>query len=209
MENDSVGLLIKEAAEWRLIGLLLECPVGDWRKNVRGLADEVADPKLKQAAEFAETQAGEGLYHAIFGPGGPAPAREISYRDWVQPGYLLSELSAYYEAFSYTPETREVPDHVAVEAGFVAYLRMKEAFAVMRGDIDGAEVTAKASRTFIDDHLSKISQRIALSLSESEIDYLVLASDALFSRVGPDKEESRKRTLPVLTDPDDEVTCAF
>ncbi len=210
MRNESkVNELLREATEWRLIGLFFECPEGEWKTNVEGLAGEVADDNLRKAAEFSKAQAGEGLYHAIFGPGGPAPAREISYRDWVQPGYLLSELSAYYDAFSYSPATIEIPDHIAVEAGFISYLRMKEAFALMRGDEEGAEVTASASRKFIDEHLSKISERMAKSLAESEIDYLVLASDALFRRVGPDRDARVKKILPVLSNPDEEVECSM
>lgn len=207
--RNNVNELLNESAEWRLIGLLFECPAGDWKREVRGLAGEVSDERLKKAAEFAETQAGEGLYHAIFGPGGPAPAREISYRDWVQPGYLLSELSAYYEAFSYSPTTAEVPDHIAVESGFVAFLKMKEAFALMREDGENADVTATASRKFIEEHLSKVSERMAKSLAESEIDYLVLASDALFRRVGPDNDAKMKKILPVLSNPDEEVSCSM
>ncbi len=210
MSNQNrVNQLISEAAEWRMISLLFECPVGEWHRDVEGLAGEVADPDLRKAAEWARSQAGEGLYHAIFGPGGPAPAREISYRDWVQPGYLLSELSAYYQAFAYSPKTGEVPDHVAVEAGFVAYLKMKEAFALMCGEKENAELTSKAAQTFLDDHLAKMSEQIAKSLSESEIDYLAIASETLFRRVGPDKDKKHSRVLPVLSDPDAEIDCAF
>lgn len=207
-DENSVNELLEQAAEWRLIGLLLECPTGDWSETVRGLAAEVADGDLKKAADLAGSQAGEGLYHAIFGPGGPAPAREISYRDWVQPGYLLSELSAYYDAFSYRPAIREVPDHIAVEAGFVSYLKMKEAFAIVRGDRESAEVTAGASAAFIDEHLSKMAERLARSLAESEIGYLVFATGALFRRVGPDKDKTVHRALPVLADPEAEIECA-
>ncbi len=200
--------LLREAAEWRLISLLFECPVGDWKKQVGELAAEVADEKLAKAGEFAQEQAGEGLYHAIFGPGGPAPAREISYRDWVQPGYLLSELSAYYDAFSYRPEIPEVPDHIAVETGFVAYLKMKQAFALVCGSDENAEITKKAIGTFVDEHLAKMTERIAGQLSESDIDYLALAAGALLDRVGVDKDRRVRQILPVLADPDDEVTCS-
>jgi nitrate reductase assembly molybdenum cofactor insertion protein NarJ len=206
-ENTTIDLL-NEAAEWRMISLLFECPVGDWIQNVRKLAGEVADPELKKAAEFAETQAGEGLYHAIFGPGGPAPAREISYRDWVQPGYLLSELAAFYDAFSYRPESQEVPDHIAVETGFIAYLKMKEAYARECENQENVEITSGASKTFIDEHLTKVSERIATTLAASEIDYLQLASAALFNRVGVDKDNKIRQILPVLSDPEAEIECA-
>lgn len=115
-----------EAAEWRLISLFFDCPTGDWFDQVDALGKQVYDKRLKRAAKFARKQASEGMFHSIFGPGGPAPGREVSYRGWVQPGYLLSELASCYNAFSYKPMTAEVPDHVSVETGFVAYLRLKE-----------------------------------------------------------------------------------
>lgn len=190
--------LLKEAAKWRLLSLFFECPGGDWFAQVTDLAAEVDDVELKQAAEYARKEAGEGLYHAIFGPGGPAPPREVTYRSWVQPGYLLSELSSFYNAFSYEPKTHETPDHIAVETGFVAYLRLKELYALECGDTENAEITAKASQTFLDDHLSKYAEKIAKLLAASQIEYLELAGRALFNNVGLDKDEGKQIYLPVL-----------
>lgn len=195
--------LLNEAAEWRLISLLFDCPVGNWQEDVKSLAKIVTDSQLLKAAEFSKTQASEGLYHSIFGPGGPAPAREVTYRSWVQPGYLLSELSAYYKAFSYQPQTPETPDHIAVETGFMAYLKLKEAFADESGDSENAEITANAAKTFNDEHLAKFTEQIAKSLATSRIDYLELASKALLKRVGKDKDKKIRQILPVLGEEDD------
>lgn len=194
--------LLREATEWRLTGLLFECPVGDWKHEVKNLAGEISDFQLISAAEFARVEAGEGLYHSIFGPGGPAPGREVSYRGWVQPGYLLSELSSFYDAFSYEPATSEVFDHVSVETGFIAYLRLKEFYALECGDNESAEITNKASATFIDNHLSKFAQKLSKLLAVSGIEYLNLAGSALFARVGPDKDKSKQIFLPVLEEDD-------
>lgn len=190
--------LLAEAAEWRLISLLFDCPSNDWLKQVADLATPVADKKLKRAAKAAQREASEGLFHSIFGPGGPAPGREVSYRGWVQPGYMLAELNSFYEAFSYKPITNEVPDHVAVETGFIAYLRLKELFALENGDNESADVTSRASITFVDDHISKYAQRLSKLLAASGINYLKLAGAALFDRVGPDREKSKQIFLPVL-----------
>ncbi len=192
-----------EAAEWRLISLLFDCPAGDWFEQVSRLGRQVLDKKLKRAARAAQKHASEGLFHSIFGPGGPAPGREVSYRGWVQPGYLLSELSSFYDAFSYKPTTREVPDHVAVETGFIAYLRLKQLYALECGDSENLEITADASRTFINDHLSKYAETLAKLLAASGIDYLVLAGSALFDRVGRDKDKSKQVYLPVLEQEDE------
>lgn len=195
--------LLHEAAEWRMISLLFECPVGDWQEKVKNLADEISDAELKAAAEFAQTQAGEGLYHSIFGPGGPAPAREVTYRSWVQPGYLLSELSAFYNVFSYQPTLKESPDHIAVETGFMAYLKLKEAFAEECGNAENSEITAKAAKNFNDEHLAKFTEQITKTLASSDIEYLALASAALLKRVGKDKDKQNRQILPILGETED------
>jgi TorA maturation chaperone TorD len=185
--DPAITVLLQAAAEWRLIGLLLACPQGDWAALVAALAAEVTDPGLRSAAEAAAAEAGEGLYHTTFGPGGPAAPREVSYRDAIVPGNALSDLGAFYEVFAYRPATDEPLDHVAVEADFVAFLRLKEAYAFARGDAEQAAVTADAARQFVDEHLSAIAKPLAESLASSGIPYLALTSEALLRRVGPPK----------------------
>lgn len=196
--------IIVESAEWRLISLLFDCPTGNWFEQVKSLGKQVSDKRLKRAATAAQKEASEGLFHSIFGPGGPAPGREVSYRGWVQPGYMLSELSTYYDAFSYKPMTNEVPDHVAVETGFIAYLRLKEAFALECFDAENAKITADASTAFIDDHLSKYAEQMSNILANSGIEYLSLAGEALFKRVGVDKDKKNQAYLPVLETAEEE-----
>ncbi len=76
MADQRTRKLLSEAAEWRLIGMLLACPQGDWRPQIAKLAAEVNDEPLKQAAAAMADEASEGLYHTTFGPGGPAaPAK--------------------------------------------------------------------------------------------------------------------------------------
>jgi nitrate reductase assembly molybdenum cofactor insertion protein NarJ len=203
--------LLREAAEWRLISMLFDCPTKDWYRQINDLAVTLSDKKLRRAAEAAQKEASEGLFHSIFGPGGPAPGREVSYRGWVQPGYLLSELACFYDAFSYKPATDEVPDHVAVETGFIAYLRLKQAFALECSDTEHADITAEASKSFIDEHLSKYAKQMSKILAASGIEYLTLASAALFKRVGPDKDKKAQRFLPVLEEAaeEEEFECGL
>jgi len=204
--------LLSEAAEWRLLSLLFECPSPNWREQLDALAAEVADADLKVAAETAQREASEGLYHSTFGPGGPAPGREISYRDWAQPGYLLSELTSYYEAFAYHPDqaaTVEAPDHVSVETGFIAYLKLKEAYAEASGDDEHAAITREAAEQFINEHLSAMTEPMARSLEHSGVEYLALAGKALLARIGPKRDQSPKHNLPILVaDEESEFACA-
>ncbi len=175
--------LLQDAAQWRLLGLLFECPNEDWRRNVAALAEEAADPLLQSAARHALEEASEGLYHSIFGPGGPAAPREVSYSDSLQLGRLMYEVTACYRAFGFKPVTVEAPDHVSVEAGFLAYLRMKEAYARARSNPEQAAVAMEAARTFILEHLSLIAEPLAASLEGLGLAYLKEAGRALVARV--------------------------
>ena len=208
-----VRTLLRQAAEWRLIGMLFECPVGTWRDEVAALARDIDDAGIAAAAAHALDEATEGLYHSTFGPGGPAPPREVSYLEAVQLGYLLAELTAFYEAFAYRPVTKESPDHVSVEAGFVGYLLLKQAYAVTRGDEDHATVTAEAEATFRREHLASFAEPLAATLQASGRAYLAEAGRALAVRVGPPPSAATPegaRRLPVIQpfEDDGEIACA-
>lgn len=176
--------LAREAAEWRLIGLLFEQPSAAWREQVASLASEVVDENLKLAAEVGLAEASEELYHSIFGPGGPASPREASYFDNIQLGYLIAEICAHYEAFAYQPSLGEAPDHVAVEAGFIAFLRLKEAYALAEGHSEHAALTREAARHFLSEHLARMAPTLAEKFVASDVEYLTLASASLAARSG-------------------------
>ena len=189
--------LLREAAWWRLLGRLFECPGPEWRHDVAALAREVDDDALREAAASALDGATEGQYHSVFGPGGPAPPREVSYHDTLELGSLMSKLAGYFDAFQYHPSTSEAPDHVAVEIGFIAYLRLKEAYAVAAGQHEHAATTAQAAEQFRVDHLAMLAAPLAAVLADSDLDYLAGASALLVSRAG---DRPRRTLLPVLQD---------
>lgn len=200
--------LLREAAAWRLLGLLLECPKEGWRAQTQALAQEIDDTELQNAVASAQQEADEGLYHSIFGPGGPAPPREVSYRDWTQPGYLLAELSEYYRVFGWQPSLAEAPDHVAVEAGFVSYLRLKEAYALACADDEHAAITSAAAQQFITEHLQNLGEPLAKSLEHSGVDYLAKTGASLLRHVGPRPAHPTLVSLPVLNESDENAfTC--
>ena len=200
--------LLLDAAEWRLLGLLFEYPAGGWRVRVAGLAGEVSDARLRADAEAAPREASEGMHHSIFGPGGPVPPREVSYLGGIQFGYLLSELSAYYQAFAYQPQIQEAEDHISVETGFVAYLRLKEAYALSSEDQEHAAITSEAARRFIEEHLAAMAEPIATALEAVAPPYLVLASRVLAERVGPPRPAPGAEHGEVLGDTEEsDVSC--
>jgi nitrate reductase assembly molybdenum cofactor insertion protein NarJ len=148
------------------------------------LAEAITAEDLREAARAAQLEADEGLYHSTFGPGGPAASREVSYQQSTLSGQFLADLGAYYQSFGYCPPLDEPFDHVAVEADFMAYLKMKEAYAVAYLQEEQVDVTVDAARAFVEDHLSTISPQLAETLAASGIQYLESAAAALLARTG-------------------------
>ena len=208
MLNEHEFQLAHEAAEWRLISLLFECPSDSWRTQVTALAKEVGDPELKAAAQSAQQEAEEGSFHYVFGPGGPAPAREATYHQTVELGYLMSELQSFYNAFAFQPKTQEAPDHVAVETDFIAYLKLKELYAMRCDDGSCATTAAEAARLFIENHLSNVAEPLCARLQESGVDYLSKAASALAARVGPPVHATSFLPIVQEAETEDDLDCA-
>ncbi len=150
--DPEVQELVAEAAAWRLASLLLERPRPGWKADVIKLSSEVSDQRLCSCAKGAD-EGSEEVYHRLFGPGGAVSPREVSYCGFEEPGRLMAELASFYRAFSFQPRREEPADHISVEAGFVGYLFLKEAYARMRGDAESIGVTKKARERFADEHV--------------------------------------------------------
>ena len=201
---------LHDAATWRLLGRLFECPDATWQAEIDALARELANEDLLAAVSAAAGVATEGQYHSTFGVGGPAPPREASYHETVELGSLMSELAVFYEVFGYRPQLAEPLDHVAVEAGFVAYLKFKQAYAEARGDHVQAGAAARAASRFITDHLAMLAAPLAEVLATSHLDYLARASQALAARAGPRPATTRLPMLRTITADDEgsDFECA-
>lgn len=176
--------LLREATAWRLLALLFERPREGWWQEVEMLSREVADPEITAAADAARGEANEGLYLALLGPGGPVSLREVTYRGMEDPGRIIADISAFYKAFAFQPKTEEAPDHLAVEAGFLGYLCLKEAYARVRGHEEEAEVAAKAVAQFRETHLATFSWAVAERLEIAGVRYLSLVASTLAQRSG-------------------------
>lgn len=202
--------LLREAASWRVLGRLFECPDDHWRADLALLTRELNVEELVQLHAVIDDDATPGQYHSVFGPGGPAPAREASYHESIELGSLMSELAAYYHAFCYAPRNGEPLDHVAVEINFVSYLKFKEAYAHAQGHDEQADIVARAASAFVTDHLARIAAPLARLLASSSLHYLARGSALLAERVGPASGPIR---LPIVTPrvPDDEedFTCGL
>lgn len=208
--DSRVSTLVRDAAAWRILGRLFERPDERWRAEIAALVHELQDDELSAAVAAIDEVATEGQYYSVFGPGGPAPPREASYHDSIELGSLMTELAAYYEAFGYAPQSDEPPDHVAVEIGFISYLKLKEAYALVEGDEERAAVAADATAQFLTNHLAMIAAPIADVLASSHLDYLAQTARILAARTGPRPKLATLPMLPVAPFDEDsgEFECA-
>lgn len=172
------------AADWRLLGLLLERPREEARAEVRALTAETRDPALREAAAGIMASS-EGEYLALLGPGGLASPREAGYTGMQDPGWVLSDVARFYDAFAFTPRAEDPPDHVAVEVAFVAYLHLKEAFALEARDVEAVETTQAARTRFVAEHLARIARPMADRLAPALGTPLVRVALQLAARVPP------------------------
>jgi hypothetical protein len=158
---------IAEAARWHLVARLFERPRAGWVDDVRALAREIADPVLRAIAAGV-SEASEGAYLGIFGPGGRVSPREAGHAGFRDPGWILADLARCYDAFGYAPRAEDPLDHLAVEAGFVAYLHLKEARARACADQEAGEVTRAAREAFAREHLAPLAAGLAVRLADEE-----------------------------------------
>jgi hypothetical protein len=172
------------AADWRLLGLLMERPRAGWHDQVDSLARGTRSQTLRASARVAR-DAREGGYLALLGPGGAVSPREITYRPLEDPGRVLAEIGAFYEAFVYRPLAEDPIDHIAVEAGFVGYLHLKEAFAVSRGDAEAASIAREGATRFLEEHVRYWAAPIAKRLARAGAPHLLLATREALRRAGP------------------------
>ena len=152
------------------------------RADVVKLAAEIEDAEVRAAAGAAE-QTSEGAHSATLGPGGIASPREVGYRTFDDPGWVLADVQRYYDAFGFRPSVEDPPDHVAVETAFVGFLSLKEAYAPGGCDADGERTAREARERFIEEHLATLAAPFAARMADGGSDALTAAARALAARV--------------------------
>ena len=189
--EEPVVAALREASVWRLLGLLAERPRPGWAEDLRAvaLALERADTGADRTVDFlvglarrAADEANEGRYFALVGPGGPASPREAANRGRDDPARTLARLRALYGAFAFAPDAEDPLDHVAVEAGFVGYLHLKEGYAWAAGDEAAAQTTIAARGRFLTEHLGPFAWRFARRLTVAGDTWLAAAAWLLAER---------------------------
>jgi nitrate reductase assembly molybdenum cofactor insertion protein NarJ len=201
--SEDVRQLIEESVAWRMFSLAFERPRNGWREHVASIASDVADPDVRGVAELAKEQASEELFLDLFGPGGSISPREVAYRGLADPGHLLAALETIYGAFAYAPKSEECPDHVSVEAGFVGFLKLKQAFARIAGDAEAESIAKDAEAMFVADHLAPVAAGLCSRLDGDDAFYVARAARLMRERIGD-------VPVPEIVEPadDDEMGCA-
>jgi hypothetical protein len=177
-----------DAAYLRLLGLLFERPRPGWADQIRSLAEETADARLRDLARGA-LAAGEGDYLALFGPGGAVSPREVGHDRFLDPGRVMADLSGIYNAFAFRPRAEDPIDHVAVEVGFAGFLALKEAYALANGSPEGAGQARRARALFLDTHLRRFAGALRARLVDAGLPHLEGAATLLAEWAGcPDSD---------------------
>ncbi|UCF66537.1 MAG: molecular chaperone TorD family protein [Acidobacteriota bacterium] len=193
-ELNDARALVGEALAWRLMGLLLERPRNGWKEQLLALARETRDPQLREAAQHAE-KADEPAYLRVLGPGGTVSPREVGHRPYHDPGQILADIRAFYEAFGFRPRAEDPIDHVAVEAGFVGYLYLKLAYATENSLSEQSETTRRGIDAFARAHLGGFAAPFASRIAASPVVHLARTARAVSDRLAQrgllSKEPSR------------------
>jgi nitrate reductase assembly molybdenum cofactor insertion protein NarJ len=146
---------LARASAWMFASIALQPPTAASRATLEALIPSLPAPLQNAGTRIAACPIDEWEpeYFSVLGPTG-CPACESSYERAAQAsrGPMLADISGCYQAFAYSPDLREVPDHASVEAGFLAYLAMKIAFADDAGETDAAQIAREAYVGFVRDH---------------------------------------------------------
>jgi nitrate reductase assembly molybdenum cofactor insertion protein NarJ len=181
----SAADVLTHASRWRVISLLLSRPTQERKVEVRQLVDELPPSPLAEAARAWCTEASEGAYLHLLGPGGLVPAREGAYRPFADPGWILADIRRHHDAFGFPPAAEEPPDHIAVLVDFVSYLHLKEAYALETSVPDAAQMTRLSRERFVTEHLSPVAARIAERLEACGATEWSIAARLLAAEVPP------------------------
>jgi TorA maturation chaperone TorD len=97
----------------------------------------------------------------------------------LQQSHQLADIEGGYAAFGVrvASSSHERADHVACEIEFLELMSLKEAWALDAGDTEMAEITARALRRFLGDHLGRFGHAFARSLRAA-------AGEGFYARLG-------------------------
>lgn len=177
---------LERAAEWRLLAQVFAYPDASWARRLEPLQECLCGTEVIALAQQAAREASPELWMRLFGPAGPVRIRSISFEGGLQPGYLLAELAAFYEAFGYAAPAVCAPDELSALLDFAAWLEMKLAYASVQADREAFEVTIRALESFLSRFVSPAAWRVFRQLEGLGPDFLVEAARLAGERAGPE-----------------------
>ena len=142
-------------------------------------------PYIEQLKKVLDSIEYEGLveeYSRLFEPRNKlqVPPYETEYTLAESPQHALtqqaqlSDISGFYKAFGLeiSEDKPDRVDHIATELEFMHVLAFKESFAIEDNDAEHIEIVQDAQRKFVNDHLSRWTDKFK--------DRLIQASDGNF-----------------------------
>ena len=99
----------------------------------------------------------QGLYNRLFVTGLAAPISETAYEldKSARRAAELADVQGFYRAFGLRIGAPVEPDHLVAELEFLSALTQKSRYFAERDEAAGFEVSAKAYRDFLEDHLGR------------------------------------------------------
>lgn len=150
--------ILTTAASARLLSLGLSRPTGEGLARLARLAEALGEEELAEAAAAADPEDLAAEYETLFGSDGRCPPYEGEYEpDPFRKTRQLADLAGFYRAFGAQaggPEA-ERPDHAGCELEFLAFLALRRAECLERGDAAGADVCREAEDAFLRDHAGR------------------------------------------------------
>lgn len=187
---------LERAAAWRLLSQIFTYPDAGWAHRLELLCGCLREEKLVPLARRAAGEATPELWVRLFGPGRPVRIRSVSWEGGLQPGYLLAELAAFYEAFGYLAPAGSAPDDLSVLLDFAAWLELKLAYAGVRQDREAIEVTARALENFLSRFVSTVAWRVFRQLEGLGPEFLVEAARLAAERSGSEPGAAARQPHP-------------
>ncbi len=124
-------------------------------ERLRAVLAELGHAEALAPLEGVETAGTEGEYVRLF-VRGQAPPYETSYESARSASggqtHQMADIAGFYGAFGMRVEG-ERPDNIVPELEFVALLHVKEAYARLSGETEGAQVCADSRAKFMREHL--------------------------------------------------------
>jgi DMSO reductase family type II enzyme chaperone len=213
---NAIATSLGRATMYRLCGAALGYPGPDPLREVARLADAaraVAPPSLHaglatlaQAAAAADPARVAAEYVALFDGAVKCPPYEGAYGPPQMAGKSaqLADIAGFYTAFGMEPAAGQpdVEDHVATELEFLSALAVKEAWALAERHDEHAEVSRKASASFLADHLGRWAPAFATALeSATDLAYYRVVAQLVAAWIAADCERLALSPVPLAPAP--------